>query len=113
MTVRRVISTAGRQRAFVDDRLVTAARLAELGERLVQVYGQHEHQTLLRPETARMHLDAAAGLESAAATMASRYRVLVELEERLCGLSRRRRRRRGAPRAPDVSGAGARARGAA
>ncbi len=82
-TVRRVVSAAGRQRAFVDDRLVTASRLAEIGERFVHVYGQHEHQTLLRPETARIHLDAAVGLEALAATMAGRYRLLVEIEERL------------------------------
>jgi DNA repair protein RecN (Recombination protein N) len=82
-TVRRVVSAAGRQRAFIDDRLVTAARLAEIGERFVHVYGQHEHQTLLRPETARVHLDAAAGLEPLVATMAARYRALVDVEERL------------------------------
>ena len=82
-TVRRVVSAGGRQRAFLDDRMVTAARLAEIGERFVHVYGQHEHQTLLRPETARMHLDAAAGLEPLATTMAARYRVLVDVEERL------------------------------
>jgi DNA repair protein RecN (Recombination protein N) len=83
VAIRRVVSARGRQRAFVDDRLVTAARLAEVGERLVQVYGQHEHQTLLRPETARMHLDAAGGLDEIAATMARRHRALVEVAERL------------------------------
>jgi len=83
MTIRRVISTRGRQRAFVDDRLVTATRLAEIAERLVQVYGQHEHQTLLRPESARAHLDAAGNLDELAATMAARHRALVELDARL------------------------------
>ena len=83
MTIRRVVSARGRQRAFVDDRLVTSARLIEVGERLVHVYGQHEHQTLLRPETARLHLDAAGGLDELATTTAARYRRLVELEERL------------------------------
>ncbi|MEO6030172.1 MAG: AAA family ATPase, partial [Candidatus Binatia bacterium] len=83
MTIRRVISTRGRQRAFVDDRLVTATRLAEIAERLVQVYGQHEHQTLLRPESARAHLDAAGNLDELAATMATRHRALVELDARL------------------------------
>src|SRR6185369_8621321 len=46
-TIRRVI-TASRQRAYVNDRLVTAARLAEIGEHMVHVYGQHEHHTLIR-----------------------------------------------------------------
>lgn len=83
LAVRRVVGATGRQRAFVDDRLVTTARLADVGERLVHVYGQHEHQTLLRPETARLHLDAAAGLDELVATMAGRFRALVEAEERL------------------------------
>ncbi len=83
LTVRRVIGARGRQRAFVDDRLVATARLGELAERLAHVYGQHEHQTLLRPETARLHLDAADGLDELAATMAARHRALVELEARL------------------------------
>lgn len=83
MTVRRVVSARGRHRALVDDRLVTTARLAEVGERLVQVYGQHEHQTLLRPETARLHLDAFGRLEDLAATAAARYRELTEWEARL------------------------------
>lgn len=81
--VRRVVSANGRQRAYVDDRLITAGRLAEIGERLVHVYGQHEHQALLRPETARLHLDAAAGLGTLVDAAASRFRALVEAEERL------------------------------
>ncbi|MCC6850663.1 MAG: DNA repair protein RecN [Deltaproteobacteria bacterium] len=83
LAVRRVVSASGRQRAYVDDRLITTMRLAAIGERLVHVYGQHEHQSLLRAETARLHLDAAVGLESLVATMASRFRALVEVEERL------------------------------
>jgi DNA repair protein RecN (Recombination protein N) len=86
LAIRRVISTRGRQRAYVDDRLVTATRLGEIAERLVQVYGQHEHQTLLRPENARLHLDAAGGLEALASTMAARHRALVELDARLGAL---------------------------
>jgi len=83
LAVRRVVSATGRQRAYVDDRLVTTTRLAEIGERLVHVYGQHEHQSLLRAETARLHLDAVVGLGSPVATMASRFRALVEVEDRL------------------------------
>lgn len=83
LTVRRVVSATGRQRAFVDDRLVTGTRLAEIGERLVHVYGQHEHQALLRADTARGQLDRAADLGELLATMATRFRALVEAEERL------------------------------
>ena len=81
-TIRRVI-TSSRQRAYVNDRLVTVARLAEIGEHLVHVYGQHEHHTLLRPETQRALLDDAGDLGALVATMATRYRELLDAEERL------------------------------
>jgi len=82
-TVRRVLAASGRQRAYLNDRLVTVARLAELGTALVHVYGQHEHHTLLRPETQRALLDGAGGLEPLVDAMAARYRDLVAVAERL------------------------------
>ncbi|HET9370433.1 MAG TPA: DNA repair protein RecN [Vicinamibacterales bacterium] len=45
--VRREISASGRSRAFIDDALATTAALKELGTTLVDLHGQHEHQTLL------------------------------------------------------------------
>src|SRR5262249_10804457 len=72
-----------RQRAYVNDRLVTAGRLAEIGEQLVHVYGQHEHHTLLRPETQRDVLDAAGDLGALVAAMAAAYATLVDAEARL------------------------------
>jgi DNA repair protein RecN (Recombination protein N) len=54
LLVRREITSQGRSRAFVDGTLVTAGALRELGARLVDLHGQHEHQALLDPET---HLD--------------------------------------------------------
>ena len=45
--VSRVIPTDGRSRAYVNGRLATAATLAELGARTVDLHGQHAHQSLL------------------------------------------------------------------
>lgn len=47
--VRREISAQGRSRAFIDDALGTTAALRDLGSRLVDLHGQHEHQSLLDP----------------------------------------------------------------
>ena len=47
--VRREVSAAGRSRAFIDDALATTTALKELGASLVDLHGQHEHQTLLDP----------------------------------------------------------------
>ncbi len=57
--VRREISAEGRSRAFIDDTLATLAALKELGVELVDLHGQHTHQTLLDPAEHRGHLDAA------------------------------------------------------
>jgi DNA repair protein RecN (Recombination protein N) len=52
--VRREVTAQGRSRSFVDGQLVTAGSLKELGARLVDLHGQHEHQALLNAD---VHLD--------------------------------------------------------
>src|SRR5213592_3617516 len=54
LLVRREITSQGRSRAFVNGALATAGALKELSARLIELHGQHEHQTLLDPAT---HLD--------------------------------------------------------
>jgi DNA repair protein RecN (Recombination protein N) len=44
----RAIPRSGRSRAYVDGRLATAGELAEAGRSLVDLHGQHAHQSLLR-----------------------------------------------------------------
>ena len=59
--LRRVIDAGGRSRAYVNGRPCTAAQLREAGEYLVDIHGQHEHQSLMRPASQRVLLDAYAG----------------------------------------------------
>jgi len=59
--LRRVLAREGRSRAFVNGRPVPQRLLRELGEQLVEIHGQHEHQRLLRPSVQRQLLDAWAG----------------------------------------------------
>lgn len=54
LVVRRVISRSGRGKTFVNENLVTLGMLSEIGEKLLSVYGQHEHQSLQRVE---IHID--------------------------------------------------------
>jgi DNA repair protein RecN (Recombination protein N) len=49
VVIRRELTRAGRHRAFVNDSAVTVTLLERLGEHLVDVHGQHEHQRLLEP----------------------------------------------------------------
>ena len=53
----RVIPATGRSRAYVNGRMAGAAQLTEVGSSLVDMHGQHAHQTLLRPAVQRALLD--------------------------------------------------------
>ncbi|HWC02553.1 MAG TPA: DNA repair protein RecN [Methylomirabilota bacterium] len=62
LLVRRELVRGGRGRVFLNDTNTTLALLEKLGEALVEVHGQHEHQALLRPGRHLDLLDAFAGL---------------------------------------------------
>jgi DNA repair protein RecN (Recombination protein N) len=57
----RVIPSGGRSRGYVNGRLATASELVEKGRELVDLHGQHSHQSLLAPAEQRALLDRAAG----------------------------------------------------
>ena len=74
LLLRRVIDKSGRSRAFVNGRPATLGQLREAGERLVDIHGQHAHQSLLSAEAQRVLLDTHAGLAPLAAEVAAAYR---------------------------------------
>ena len=82
----RVVPLDGRSRAYIDGRLATVGELAEVGARLVDLHGQHTHQSLLAPAIQRGALDRFVGspaTEPLAAYRASREelrRIAAELE---------------------------------
>jgi DNA repair protein RecN (Recombination protein N) len=59
----RTVPASGRSRAYVDGRMAPVAALAEAGGRLVDLHGQHTHQSLLHTGAQRGALDAFAGVE--------------------------------------------------
>ncbi|MDX1443799.1 MAG: DNA repair protein RecN, partial [Gammaproteobacteria bacterium] len=56
--IRRTITAEGRSKAWINGRAVPIAQLKSLGEMLVDIHGQHEHQSLMRREAQRHLLDA-------------------------------------------------------
>jgi len=52
--IRRVISADGKNKCYVNDRMVTVGTLADIGRRLLDLHGQHEHQSLFKTST---HVD--------------------------------------------------------
>ena len=59
----RCLPLGGRSRAYVDGRLATVSELSELGRRLVDLHGQHSHQSLLSSRVQRDALDRFAGVD--------------------------------------------------
>lgn len=55
--LRRVIDNAGRSKAYINGIAATAGQLRELGEMLVDIHGQHAHQSLLKSDAQRALLD--------------------------------------------------------
>jgi DNA repair protein RecN (Recombination protein N) len=71
--VRRSVDSAGRSRAFVNGSAATLGQLRELGALLLDVHGQHEHQSLVRAPAQQQLLDAHGGLGGAADAVAEAF----------------------------------------
>jgi DNA repair protein RecN (Recombination protein N) len=80
LILRRTIDRGGRSRGFINGHAATLAQLREAGEHLVDIHGQHEHQSLLRPAAQRELLDAHAGAEGEARACAEAWRAWKRLE---------------------------------
>jgi DNA repair protein RecN (Recombination protein N) len=72
--VRRVIDATGRSRGFINGRAAALAQLRAVGEFLVDIHGQHQHQTLLRTTAQRELLDAFGALTEQARRVTASYR---------------------------------------
>jgi len=81
--VRRLLVQQGRSRAYINGRPATGAQLQGLGERLVDIHGQHAHQSLLRAAHQRDLLDAYGGTSARATEVADLYRAYRDLDRRL------------------------------
>lgn len=62
LMLRRVIDNAGRSKAYINGVTASATQLRDLGELLVDIHGQHAHQSLLKAEAQRALLDLQGGL---------------------------------------------------
>ncbi|MFK3661989.1 DNA repair protein RecN [Scandinavium sp. NPDC088450] len=72
--LRRVISSDGRSRGFINGTAVPLSQLRELGQLLIQIHGQHAHQQLVKPEQQKTLLDGYTGEYVLTQRMAEHYR---------------------------------------
>ena len=91
--VRREVTSQGRSRSFVDGQLVTAGSLKELGVKLVDLHGQHEHQALLNADVHLDLLDQFAGLEAERQQVAQAYVEWADMRQALAEARSRERDR--------------------
>ena len=81
--IRREVASSGRSRSFVNGDLATATVLRDLSQRLVEIHGQHEHQTLLDSLSHLPLLDSYAELGTVAERVAGSWRTFRQLREQL------------------------------
>lgn len=86
VVIRRVVPASGRGRAFVNGAPVTAAQLRELGERLIEIFGQSESQTLLRADVQRALLDDYGGHRTQLAAVAEAAAGVAQVEREIAAL---------------------------
>ena len=83
LTLTRSLDRNGKSKATVNGKPVAAAVLAEIGRKLVDFHGQHEHQSLLRPEVQLQLLDTFAKLNPLREKVHTAYKNWREAQARL------------------------------
>jgi DNA repair protein RecN (Recombination protein N) len=83
VVIKRMLHRSGKNRIYLNGSLCPLSLLAEVGTSLVHIYGQHEHHTLLQPETHLNLLDAFADLDESAKSMKENFEALSEAWDRL------------------------------
>lgn len=80
--LRRVVTTEGRSKGYINGQPATMQQLRALGEMLIDIHSQHEHQSLLKKETHRRLLDEFAGHNTLVKSVQQAYRHWQTVQER-------------------------------
>lgn len=84
--LRRLFNRQGRSRGYINGQPATMQQLQQLGELLIDIHSQHEHQSLLKKDTHRKLLDAFAGHEALVQEVSQQFRHWSQLAQRLSAL---------------------------
>ncbi len=83
LIIRRTLKSSGRGKISIQARPFPLNELSELGKLLVDVHGQHDHQTLFHIDFHRRFLDRYGSLEEKVQEISGRFHALKELTEEI------------------------------
>ncbi len=86
LLIKRSLSRGGKNRIFINGSMATLALLVDIAPRLINIYGQHDSQTLLKPENHLRLLDAFAGITEQRQKFTVLFSRLASIRETLAGL---------------------------
>lgn len=82
LLVKRVVASSGKNRVYLNGSLAKLGQLQQVTEHLVNIYGQHEHQSLQKTDSHLIYLDRFAGLEREVQDYKSLHQELTRLQDR-------------------------------
>lgn len=91
LIITRQVSSKGVSRCFINDRQITLGTLKLIGDRLADLHGQHEHQSLLNVARHIEYLDNFGGLNDFLASVSQNYHKLKEKQKQLEELEKSRK----------------------
>ena len=86
--LKRILSTSGRNRVYINEQLTTVGLLTEFCRGIVSISGQHEHQLFLEPEAHLETIDIFGGLEKQVQNYAQKFAELKKMQTELRQLRR-------------------------
>ncbi|MDA8156776.1 MAG: DNA repair protein RecN [Actinomycetota bacterium] len=86
LMLRRTLSSSAKSRAYINGVMATIQALLETGRELVDIHGQHEHQSLLSAQNQLLMLDGFAGLEKTREDVGELYRETALLKQQIANL---------------------------
>ncbi|MSN26859.1 MAG: DNA repair protein RecN [Geobacter sp.] len=86
LLIKRSLSRSGKNRIFINGSMATLTLLSEIAPRLINIYGQHDSQTLLKPDNHLRLLDSFAALDKQRLEFSRAFGRLSELQERITAL---------------------------
>ena len=81
--LKRIIESSGRSKAYINGENATLTQLRDIGEQLVDIHGQHEHQLLLKPGAQRQLLDRHAHLIPLQEQVSQAYKNWLNIDKRM------------------------------